>query len=113
MEFTTLLDSYGLPITMILVFIWFTVKMYNDNNEQSALREEKMYALNQLREEKLYKTIDDVNAINKEVSETNKGLTETNQKLTETNQQLVQQFKTEVLIMKNDIEDIKHAVLKS
>lgn len=102
MEFTTLLDSYGLPITMIIVFIWFTVKMYNDSNEQSVAREEKLYDM-----------ITDVNAINKEISETNKGLTETNQQLAETNQELVQQFKTEVLIMKNDIEDIKHAVLKS
>lgn len=113
MEFTTMLDNYGLPITMILVFIWFTVKMYKDNNEQTVIREEKMYQLNQNREEKLYSMIDDVNAINKEISETNKGLTETNKQLTETNQELVQQFKTEVLIMKNDIEDIKHAVLKS
>lgn len=101
MDYTILLDKYGLPITLLAVFLWFIVKMYDDNNKR-----------NQAREDMLYVTIADVNAINKEVSETNKGLTETNKQLTETNQELVQQFKTEVLIMKNDIEDIKHAVLK-
>jgi len=113
MDVVALLDNYGLPIAMIAVFIGFTIKMYNDNNEQNSRREEKMYQQNQEREDKLYKTIDDVNSINKEISETNKGLTETNKKLTETNKELVQQFKTEVLIIKNDIEDIKHAVLKN
>lgn len=101
MDFTILLDKYGLPISMVVVFIYFVSKMYTDSNRQNIAREEK-----------LYNTISDVNAVNKEVSETNKGLTETNKQLTETNQELVQQFKTEVLIMKNDIEDIKHAVLK-
>lgn len=102
MDFTLLLDKYGLPLTMLAALVWFTYKMYSDN-----------LAHNIAREERLHQTIADSNQVNKEVCETNRGLTETNKQLTETNQELVQQFKTEVLIMKNDIEDIKHAVLKS
>lgn len=43
MDITTLIQTFGFPITCVIACGWFIYKMYEDSQKTSKEREEKLY----------------------------------------------------------------------
>jgi len=87
MDIITMIQTLGFPIACVVACGWFIYKMWTKSTDQ-----------NEKREEKLYMTLGEVNATNKEISETNR--------------MLVEQFTSDMTQVREDIAEIKEVILQ-
>lgn len=89
-----LVSTLGFPIVLVGVFCWFGYKVWKRQVE-----------INEKREDKLLKAVNDTNELNRELSNTN-------EKVTTINEKLVEHLTKDVSKLKDDVCEIKTILIK-